>query len=119
MHSGDNEPIASLGNCLNVAMILSVIVQCLSQLAYRHPEAAVKIDKRIFTPQTISKFLPADHLSGILQEGDEKPIGLLLQTHAHAILQQFARGDVHLKGAELINNSGMCLHKCPLKVTND
>ena len=43
----NEEPISSLWNCLNVSGIVSVIVQRLPQLANRHAEAAVKINKRI------------------------------------------------------------------------
>ena len=71
----NQEPIASLWNCRNVSGILGVIVQRLPQLAYRHPEAAVKIDERIARPETPSKFLPADYLSRVFQERDQEPMG--------------------------------------------
>jgi hypothetical protein len=61
----NKEPISSLWNCLNVSGIVSVVVQRLPQLANRHAEAAVKINKRIVRPEAASKFLPADYLSGV------------------------------------------------------
>ena len=115
----NEEPISSLWNCLNVSGIVGVIVQRLPQLANRHPEAAVKIDKRIVRPQAASKFLPADYFSGVFQERDEEPIGLLLQPDASPVLQEFPRGGVYLKRAELIDNSGLCLHTWPPKVIED
>jgi hypothetical protein len=111
----NEKPIASLWNCLNVPGIVSVIVQRLPQLANRHAEAAVKIDKRILGPQAVSKFLPADYLSGVFQERDEEPIRLLLQLDASPVLQELPRGGVYLKRTELIDNSGLCLHTWPPK----
>ena len=69
-----------------------------------------KIDKRILGPQAVSKFLPADYLSGVFQERDEDPIRLLLQLDASPVLQKLPRGGVYLKRTELIDNSGLCLH---------
>jgi len=106
----NEEPISSLWNCLDVSGIFGVIVQRLPKLAHRHPEAAVKINERIVTPEAASKFLPADYFSGVFQERDEEPIGLLLQPYASPVLQEFPRGGVYLKRAELIDNSGICLH---------
>jgi hypothetical protein len=106
----NEEPISSLWNCLNVAGIVSVIVQRLPQLANRHAEAAVKIDKRILRPQAVSKFLAADYLSGVFQERDEEPIRLLLQLDASPVLQELSRCGVYLKRTELIDNSGLCVH---------
>jgi hypothetical protein len=106
----NEEPISSLWNCLNVSRIVSVIVQRLPQLDNRHTEAAVKIDKRILGPQAVSKFLPADYLSGVFQERDEQPIRLLLQLDAPPVLQELPRSGVYLKRTELIDNSGLCLH---------
>ena len=106
----NEEPISSLWNCLNVSGIFSVIVQRLPQLANRHPEAAVKIYKRIARPEAASKFLPADDFSGVFEKRDEEPIGLLLQPYASPVLQELPRGGVYLKRAELIDNSGLCLH---------
>jgi hypothetical protein len=94
----NEEPISSLWNCLNVSGIISVIVQRLPQLANRHAEAAVKIDKRILGPQAVSKFLPADYLSGVFQERDEEPIRLLLQLDASPVLQEFPEAGVTSKG---------------------
>src|SRR6266851_5073624 len=99
---GNKEPIASLGNCLNVAGIIGVIVQRLPQFAHRHTKAAVKINERIVTPEAASKFLPADDFSGVFQERDEQPMGKLLQPYASPVLQEFPRGGVYLKRAELI-----------------
>ena len=96
----------------DVSGAVGVIAQRLPKFADRYAEAAVKIDIGIFTPQAVSKFLPADDFSGVFEERDEEPIGLLLKLYAPAVLQQFAGGDVHLKGAKLIDSSGMCLHTC-------
>jgi hypothetical protein len=67
----------------------------------------------IFAPQVVSKFLSADDFSGVFEERDEEPIGLLLKLYAPAVLEQFAGGDVHLKRAKLVDSSGMCLHTGP------
>jgi hypothetical protein len=115
----NKEPISSLGNCLNVSGIVGVIVQCLPQLAHRHPEAAVKINERIVRPEAASKFLPADNLSGVFQKRDEQPTGQLLQPDASPVLQEFPRGGVYLKRAELIDNSGMCLHTLAPRAIED
>jgi hypothetical protein len=82
----NEEPIPSLWNRLNVPGIVSVILQRLPQLANRHPETAVEIDKRISRPETVSKFLAADGLSGSFEERDEDPIRLLLQPYASPVL---------------------------------
>jgi hypothetical protein len=71
----NKESIASLWNCLNVSGIIGVIVQRLPQLANRHSEAAVKINKRIVRPEAASKFLATDYLSGVFQQRDKKPMG--------------------------------------------
>jgi hypothetical protein len=84
----NEEPISSLWNCLNVSGIVSVIVQRLPKLANCHPETAVKIYKRVSGPETASKFLSSDHLSGVFQKRDEQPAGLLLQLDASPILQE-------------------------------
>ena len=68
----NKEPIASLGNCLDVAGGFGVIIQRLPQLSNRHAEAAVKTNERIVRPKAASKFLPADYLSGVFQERDEE-----------------------------------------------
>ena len=115
----NKEPISSLWNCLNVSGIVSVIVQRLPQLANRHAEAAVKINERIVGPEAASKFLPADDFSGVFQERDEEPIGLLLQPYASPVLQELSRGGVYLKRAELIDDSGMCLHILAPKAIED
>jgi hypothetical protein len=71
----NKEPISSLWNCLNVSGIFGVIVQRLPQLANRHPETAVKINKRISRPEAASKFLPTDYFSGVVQERDQESMG--------------------------------------------
>jgi hypothetical protein len=113
--SRNKEPISSLRDCLNVAGIIGVIVQRLPKLANRHPEAAVKINEGIVTPEAASKFLPADDFSGVFQERDEEPIRLLLQLDASPVLEELSRGDVYLKWTELKDNSGLCLHTWPPK----
>jgi hypothetical protein len=115
----NKKPISSLCNCLNVSGIFGVIVQRLPELANRHPEAAVKINERIVTPEAASKFLATDDFSGVFQERDEEPIGLLLQPYASPVLQEFPRGGVYLKRAELIDNSGICLHVLAPKAIED
>ena len=85
----NKEPIASLWNCLNVSGIFSVIVQRLSELANRHPEAAVEVDEGIAGPEAISKLLAADDFSGGFKEREEEPIGLLLQPYGSPVLQEF------------------------------
>ena len=104
------EPIASLWNCLNVSGISSVIIQRLSELANRYPEAAIEVDEGIAGPEAAAKFLAADNFSGSFQEHEEEPIGLLLQPYRSPVLQEFARGGVYLKRAELVDGSWMCLH---------
>ena len=79
---GNKEPISSLWDCLDVSGIFGVIVQRFPELANRHPEAAVKVDEGIAGPEAASKFLPADYFSGVFEEHDEEPIGLLLQPYA-------------------------------------
>ena len=85
----NKEPIPSLWNCFNVSGIVSVITQRLPQLANRHAEAAVKIDKRISRPEAAAKFLSADYFSRIFQQRDKEPTGLLLQPDASPVLQEF------------------------------
>jgi hypothetical protein len=48
-------------------------------------------------PQALSKFLPADYLSGVFQEREEESIRLLLQLDASPVLQELARSGVYLK----------------------
>jgi hypothetical protein len=71
----NKEPIASLGNCLDVAGGFGVIVQRLPQLSNRHAEAAVKIDERISRPEAASKFVATNYFSGAFKECDEEPMG--------------------------------------------
>jgi hypothetical protein len=104
------ESISSPRNCLNVSGIFGVIVQRFSELANRHPEAAVEVNKRIPRPETALKFLPADNFAGAFHECNEEPAGLLLQLDVSPVFKEFPRGDVYLKRTELINNSGLCLH---------
>jgi hypothetical protein len=78
VHFRNKEPISSLWNCLNVSGIVGVIVQRLTQLAHCHAESAIKINERIARPEAASKFLSADDLSGVFEQRDEEPIGLLL-----------------------------------------
>jgi hypothetical protein len=111
----NEEPIPSLWNRLNVSGIVGVIVQRLPQFANGYPEAAVEINERIVEPEAASKLLPADDLSRIFEQRDEEPIRLLLQLDASPVLQELPRGDVYLKGTELIDNSGLCLHTWPPK----
>jgi hypothetical protein len=111
----NKESISSLWNRLNVSGIVGVIVQRLSQLAHRHAEAAVKINERIVGPEAASKFLPADDFTGVFEQRDEEPIGLLLQPYPSPVLQELPRGGVYLKRTELIDNSGLCLHTWPPK----
>jgi hypothetical protein len=118
-HFSNKEPISSLGNCLNVSGIFGIIVQRLPKLANRHPEATVKINERIVTPEAVSKFLPTDEFSGVFQERDEEPMGLLLQPYASPVLQEFAGSGVYLKRTELIDNFGMRLHTSPPNITED
>jgi hypothetical protein len=115
----NKEPISSLWNCLDVSGIFSAIVQRLPQLANRHPEAAVKINERIVRPEAASKFLPADYLSRAFQERDEESMGQLLQPYASPVLQEFPRGGIYLKRAELVDSSGMCLHTVAPKAIED
>jgi hypothetical protein len=116
---GNKEPISSLWNRLNVSGIFGVIVERLPKLANRHSKAAVKINERIAGPEAASKFLPADDLSGVFEERDEDPIRLLLQPYTSPVLQEFPRGGVYLKRAELIDNSGLCLHTLAPKAVED
>jgi hypothetical protein len=115
----NKEPIPSLWNRLNVSGIVGVIVQRLPKLANRHPKAAVKIYERIARPEAASKFLPADDFSRVFEERDENPIRLLLQPYPSAVLQEFPRGGGYLKRAELIDNSGLCLHTLAPKAIED
>jgi hypothetical protein len=71
----NKESVSSLWNRLNVSGIVGVIVQRLPQLANRHPEAAVKINKRIVRPETASKLLATDYLSGVFEQRDEESMG--------------------------------------------
>jgi hypothetical protein len=114
----NKEPISSLWNCLNVSGVFGIIVQRLPELANRHPKATVKINERIVTPQPASQLLPADDFSGVFEQRDEQPIRLLLQPYASPVFQEFPRGGVYLKRAELIGNSGLFAHLAP-KVTQD
>jgi hypothetical protein len=109
----NEESIPSLWNCFNVSGVVSVILQRFPQLANRHAEAAVKIYKRISRPEAASKFLSSDDFSRVFQKCDKEPIGLLLQPDASSVLEQLPRSGVHLKRAELIDNSGLCLHTEP------
>jgi hypothetical protein len=72
---GDKEPIAPLGDCLDVAGSFGVVLQRLPQLANRHAEAAVKIDERISRPEAASKFVATNYFSGAFKECDEEPMG--------------------------------------------
>jgi hypothetical protein len=71
----DKESISALRDGLNIAGIIGVIVQRIPQLTHRHPQAAVKINKRIAGPEAASKFFTTDYFSGIFQERDEEPMG--------------------------------------------
>jgi hypothetical protein len=71
----NKEPVSSLRNCLNVSGIVGVIVQRLPQLANRHPQAAVKINKRIAGPEAASKFLATDDFSRVFEQRDEESMG--------------------------------------------
>jgi hypothetical protein len=71
----NKEPISSLWNCLDVSGIFGVIVQRLPQLANRHPEAAVKINKRISRPEAASKFLATDYFSRVFEQRDQESMG--------------------------------------------
>ena len=115
MHSGAQETIAPLGNGLYISRTFGIVAKRLSQLAHRDAEAAVKVDERIFRPDTASQLLAGNDLSGALQKHDQKPKRLLLQLYAPAVLQQFAGGGVYLKRTEEVHNSGMCLHILPPK----
>ena len=100
MHSGAKETIAPLGNGLYISRTFGIVAKRLSQLAHRDAEAAVKVDERIFRPDTASQLLA----------GNKEPIRLLLQLDASPVLKELPRGGVYLKRTELIDNSGMCLH---------
>jgi hypothetical protein len=115
----NEEPIASLWNCLNVSGISSVIVQRLPELPNRHPKAAVKINESIARPEPAAKLLPAHDFSRVFKEHEEEPIRLLLHPYASAVLQELPRGDVYLKRAELIDNSGLCLHTLAPQAVGD
>jgi hypothetical protein len=67
----NKETISPLWNRLDVSGIFGVIVQSLSDLANRHPEAAVEVNKRIAGPEAASKFLAADHFSGSFEQDEE------------------------------------------------
>ena len=113
------EPISSLWNCLNVSGVVGVILQRLPELANRDPEATVEIDEGIVGPETASQFLSADDFSRVFEERDEEPTGLLLQPYASPVLEEFPGGGVYLKRAELIGNSGICLHTLAPKAVED
>ena len=115
MHSRTKETIAPLGNGLYISRTFGIVAKRLSQLAHRHAEAAVEINERIAPPETASQFLPADDFSRAFKQCDKEPIRLLLQLDASPVLQEFPRGGVNLKRAELIDNSGLCLHTWPPK----
>ena len=87
-----------------------VIAQRLPKFADRHAETAVKIHERIVRPEAASKVLAADDFSGSFEKHEEELIGLLLHPYGSPVLQEFARGGVYLKRAELIDGSWMCLH---------
>jgi hypothetical protein len=112
---GNKEPISVLWDGLDVSRILGVVVQRLPELANRYAEAAIEIDERIAGPEATSKFLATDDFSGVFQQHEEELIGLLLQPDASSVLEEFCRGGVYLKRAELIDNSGLCLHTWPPK----
>jgi hypothetical protein len=116
VYFSDEEPIASLWNGLDVAGIFGVIVQRLPELAHRYPETAVKIYECISRPETASKFAAGDHFPGVFEECDEEPTGLLLQSYASPVFEEFPGGGVYLKRAELVDNSGICLHTFAPKV---
>ena len=75
---------------LDVSGIVSVVIQRFSELANRHPEAAVEVNEGIARPEAVAKFLAADDLSGSLEEHEEEPIRLLLQPYGSPVLQELA-----------------------------
>jgi hypothetical protein len=109
-YGGAKKAIASFGNRLNIPGTFGVVAQRFPQLANGDAEAAVEIDKRVFRPDAAPQFFAADHLPSIFQKHDEQTKRLLLQLHALPIPEEFARGRVYLKLAELIDSIGRCLH---------
>jgi hypothetical protein len=79
-----------LRNGLDVSGIFGVIVQRLSELANRYPEAAVEVDEGVAGPEAAAKFLAADEFSGSFEEHEEEPTGLLLQPYGSPILHELA-----------------------------
>ena len=79
-----------LWNGLDVSGIIGVVDQRFSELANRHPEAAVEVNKRIARPEASSKFLATDDSSGSFEKHEEESIGLLLQPYGSPVLQKLA-----------------------------
>jgi hypothetical protein len=109
-YGGTKKAIASFGNRLNIPGTFGVVAQRFPQLADGDAEAAVEIDKRVSRPDTAPQFFAADHLPSVFQKHDEEPKRLLLQLHALPVPEEFARGRVHLKLAELIDSIGRYPH---------
>ena len=75
------EPIALFGYGRDVLRMLSVIAECLSQLAHSDSKAAVEIDECVLRPDAVAKFRARHHLSRVLEEYDQETERLLLQLH--------------------------------------
>jgi hypothetical protein len=83
--------------------------------AHSDPQAAIKIDKRIFLPDAASQFRTGNHLARMFEEHHEEAERLLLQLDSLSILQQFAGAGVHLEWAKSIAISQRRRHHSPPK----
>jgi hypothetical protein len=93
------EAVATSGNGLDEARILSRIAQRFSYLVDGFVEAMIEIYDRL-APKLFAQRLSGYQLSGFIQQHRQDLERLLLQPYAQATLGQFAGAKVDLEDAE-------------------
>lgn len=92
-----NEAIAAANDRPNESRISRVVAQGCTQLVNRGVDAVLRFYKDTVTPQALVDNLPADQLSGVLEQQEQQLHGDAFYFQGHARSSQLAAIDIQLK----------------------
>ncbi len=86
--------------CLDKPRFLSRVAQRISKFFDRSVQTVIEGNEGVLGPKSVTQLIPGNDFARVLQQQRKQAERLLLQLYFDAVLVQFSRTEVNIKGAE-------------------
>ena len=97
-----HEPVSAARQGLDEPRLSRRVSERLAQPAHGGVQVVVEVDEGLGVPEACAQLLTQDHLSGLLEEGDQDAERLVDEPDSGAVTEELAARDVDLEAIEAV-----------------